>query len=56
MASKKYLDKGGLEHTWNKIKTYLTSNYAKINVRLIEKRVVTTIRFQGHRTYFHIAP
>ena len=42
MASKKYLDKGGLEHTWNKIKTYLTSNYAKINVRLIEKRVVTT--------------
>lgn len=54
----KYLDGAGLDHMWDKIKSYLTSNYAVkshthtvsqitdldsvTNVRLIEKRVVTT--------------
>lgn len=42
----KYLDGAGLDHMWDKIKSYLTSNYADLdsvtNVRLIEKRVVTT--------------
>lgn len=58
MANKKYLDNAGLDHTWDKIKTYLTNNYAakshthtasqitdldiKLGVSLIEKRVVTT--------------
>ena len=56
--AKKYLDNVGLDHAWDKIKTYLTNKYAakihthtvsqitdldtKINVSLIEKRVVTT--------------
>lgn len=58
MANKKYLDNVGLDHTWDKIKSYLTSNYAAkshthtvsqitdlgsvTNVHLIEKRIVTT--------------
>lgn len=58
MANKKYLDNVGLDHTWDKIKTYLTNNYAakshthtasqitdldtKLGVKLIEKKVVTT--------------
>ena len=58
MANKKYLDGAGLDHTWDKIKAYLTNNYAakshthtanqitdldaELGVNLIEKRVVTT--------------
>ena len=58
MANKKYLDNVGLDHTWGKIKAYLTNNYAakshthtanqitdldaELGVNLIEKRVVTT--------------
>lgn len=58
MANKKYLDGAGLDHTWDKIKSYLGNNYAakshthtasqitdldsKFGVNLIEKRVVTT--------------
>lgn len=56
--AKKYLDGAGLDHMWDKIKSYLGKNYAakshthtanqitdldsEFNVHLIEKRVVTT--------------